>query len=104
MKQKYPGRIFIGTSGWHYKHWKPLFYPDGTDSLKYLELYAGKLACVEINNTFYVLPKKETLNAWKKRVPGEFRFAVKASRYITHFKKLKVDEEPVRKFLDTAVI
>ncbi len=82
-------RIHIGTSGWHYKHWVGPFYPEGTPARGFLAHYVQHFATVEINNTFYRLPKPETMAAWRDEVPKDFRFACKASRYITHMKKLK---------------
>jgi uncharacterized protein YecE (DUF72 family) len=81
--------IFIGTSGWHYKHWKNDFYPPGTRAADYLEFYSTQFSTVEVNNSFYRLPTAETLQCWGRAVPREFRFAIKASRFITHNKKLK---------------
>lgn len=79
----------IGTSGWHYKDWAGPFYPGDLPEKDFLEYYARYFRTVEINHSFYQLPKKETLKAWKDTVPPDFIFAVKASRYITHMKKLK---------------
>ena len=85
-----PGtRLHIGTSGWHYTHWKGTFYPGVTGAGDFLAYYAGKFSTVEINNTFYHLPSDTTLQQWQQTVPADFRFAVKASRFITHMKKLK---------------
>jgi uncharacterized protein YecE (DUF72 family) len=79
----------IGTSGWHYKHWVGRFYPDKTKPADMLKLYLEKFNTVEINNSFYRLPEEKTFENWSASVPGDFIFAVKASRYITHIKKLK---------------
>jgi uncharacterized protein YecE (DUF72 family) len=92
--------IHIGTSGWYYKHWKGPFYPKGLPMKRFLVHYARHLHTVEINNSFYQLPKEKTLLLWHNNVPSEFIFAVKASRYITHMKKLRDPEESVSNFLE----
>ncbi len=95
-----PGNVHVGTSGWHYKHWAGHFYPDEMRSKDYLSYYAEHFHTVEINNSFYQLPTAETLKAWRKTVPDGFKFAVKASRYITHMKKLKAPKEALKTFLE----
>ncbi len=90
--------IHVGTSGWHYEHWEGPFYPQGLPSSDWLAYYRDDLSTVEINNTFYQLPDEETLRTWRDAVPERFVFAVKASRYITHMKKLKDPREPVDTF------
>jgi len=94
-------RIHIGTSGWHYAHWKGPFYPPGIKSEEMLVFYASHFQDAEINASFYHLPKAETLENWYEIVPEGFLFSAKASRYITHMKKLKDPEEPVRTFLES---
>lgn len=96
---KEPTLIHIGTSGWYYKHWKGPFYPDDLSEKDCLDYYAEHFHTVEINNSFYQLPKEKTLIRWHNNVPFGFVFAVKASRYITHMKKLKDPEGPVSNFL-----
>ncbi len=94
------GRIFVGTSGWNYKHWmNGTFYPKGLPQSEWLEFYAERFGTVEINNSFYRLPPPETFAAWAKRAPADFIYAVKASRFITHIKRLKDPEDSVRLFL-----
>ena len=93
------GSIHVGTSGWHYDHWEGPFYPQGMPTKDWLDFYAGHLQTVEINNTFYQLPEEGTVDTWRETAPQGFVFAVKASRYITHMKKLKDPEEPVDTFL-----
>jgi len=83
------GAIHIGTSGWHYDHWRGPFYTDQLHTAEMLSFYAGHFAAVEINNSFYRLPNPKTLQEWRDSVPGGFVFAAKASRYLTHMKKLK---------------
>jgi uncharacterized protein YecE (DUF72 family) len=82
--------IRIGCSGWQYKHWRGSFYPTSLPQSRWLEYYARQFDTVEINNTFYRLPETPTFAAWGRRVPRGFIYAVKASRYLTHMKKLKV--------------
>lgn len=97
--KKTDGRILIGTSGWHYKHWKGPFYPEDTSAGTMLAYYARKFATVEINNSFYKLPRQQTLQNWRDGVPDAFVFGFKASRYITHMKKLKEPRESLTKLL-----
>jgi uncharacterized protein YecE (DUF72 family) len=93
-------KIHIGTSGWHYEHWKGPFYPDGLPNNSLLKYYADRFHTVEINNTFYQMPQEKTLREWRDAVPGGFIFAVKGSRYITHMKKLKDAGKPLNLFLE----
>lgn len=79
---------YIGTSGWYYKHWDIAFYPEGLKSDQRLEYYSKHFKTVEINSTFYHLPKETAVKNWFIKVPDDFVFSVKASRYITHQKKL----------------
>lgn len=94
--------IRIGTSGWMYDHWKQVFYPDDLKKEDWLPYYAERFDTVEINNSFYHLPKPETFDHWAKLAPKDFQYAVKASRYITHMKKLKDPEEPLKTFFENA--
>ncbi|MBC7363951.1 MAG: DUF72 domain-containing protein [Candidatus Aminicenantes bacterium] len=82
-------KILIGTSGWSYPGWRRLFYPPELKPADWLEYYAGHFSTVEINMTFYRSPKPEILKGWVARVPEDFQFTLKASRQITHLKKLK---------------
>lgn len=92
----------IGTSGWMYDHWKGFFYPADLPKEKWLSFYQEHFDTVEINNTFYHLPKEETFKRWNKNSPGNFVFSVKASRFITHVKRLKDPQDPVKLFLSRA--
>jgi uncharacterized protein YecE (DUF72 family) len=92
--------IHIGTSGWHYDHWKGPFYPANLSKSKMLSYYARLFGAVEINNSFYRLPNRETFSDWRETVPDSFVFAVKASGYITHMKKLKDPFETVPRLLE----
>jgi len=86
--------LYAGTSGYSYKEWKGHFYPEKIAPDQMLPFYSTKLPAVEINNTFYRLPKRELLEGWSEQVPPDFRFAIKASQKITHMKRLKnVSEE-----------
>jgi uncharacterized protein YecE (DUF72 family) len=81
--------VRIGCSGWSYDDWRGDFYPDGTPTSRWLEHYASVFDTVEVNATFYRLPKVETVRGWAEQVPADFRFAVKGSRYLTHMKRLR---------------
>jgi uncharacterized protein YecE (DUF72 family) len=94
--------IHIGTSGWYYDHWKGPFYPEDLSKGAFLAYYAERFDTVEINNSFYQLPKKETLSQWRNSVPEGFIFSFKASRYITHMKKLKDPVTSLSRMLDAA--
>ena len=91
---------YIGTSGWHYDHWKGPFYPSDLPEKAYLGYYAGSFGSAEVNNSFYRLPERETLLRWRSAVPEDFVFSVKASRYLTHMKKLKDAQEPLARLFD----
>jgi len=93
-----PGKVYIGTSGWHYKHWLGDFYPEKTPAKDMFRLYAEHFNTVEINNTFYHLPANSTFDSWKENSPARFLFAVKGSRFITHMKKLKDPQSSTAKF------
>jgi uncharacterized protein YecE (DUF72 family) len=93
---------FVGTSGWQYKHWRGPFYPLRPRVKDELAFYAERFRTVELNASFYHLPAAETFSDWAARVPEDFIFAVKASRYLTHIKQLRDPEEPVQRLLDRA--
>ena len=93
-------RIHIGTSGWSYKAWRGPFYPPELPASDWLRHYAGLFGSVEINNSFYHLPETTTLDHWREEVPEGFLFAAKASRYLTHMKKLREPEEPLAHLLE----
>jgi len=94
-----PAKFHIGTSGWHYEHWLGPFYPPELKAQDMLRFYCQRLRTVEINNSFYHLPAPETFRLWKRQTPRDYIFAVKASRYITHMKKLRDPEASLEKFL-----
>jgi uncharacterized protein YecE (DUF72 family) len=96
-------KIHIGTSGWHYKHWIGTFYPTGTKDPEQLGHYLRHFKTVELNNSFYRLPDKKTFATWRKSTPEDFIFSVKASRFITHMKKLKDPQAPLQEFFQHAL-
>lgn len=94
--------LHVGTSGYSYKEWKGSFYPEDLKAKDMLGYYAERLGGVEINNTFYRLPKESVLESWASQVPASFRFSIKASRRITHFARLKPEaREPTEYLLST---
>ena len=97
-----PGEIRVGCSGWQYGHWRGGFYPADLPQSRWLEHYASVFDTVEVNNTFYRLPEASTFAAWRDRTPPGFLFSVKASRFLTHMKKLKDPEEPLSRFFERA--
>src|SRR3954469_7939229 len=97
-KEARMAEIRIGTSGWHYKHWLGNFYPEKLPFPKMLQHYWQNFDTVEINNSFYMLPQTSTLEAWRDATPKNFKFAMKASRFLTHNKKLKDPENALEKF------
>lgn len=92
----------IGTSGWVYPHWRGILYPPGLPQSGWYARYAEAFDTVEINYSFYRLPSEETFDRWREQAPEGFLYAVKASRYITHVKRLKGVEEPLARFLTRA--
>jgi uncharacterized protein YecE (DUF72 family) len=90
--------VRIGCSGWSYDDWRGGLYPEGLPKRRWLERYAEVFDTVEVNATFYRLPKEKTVSDWTEQVPGDFRFAVKASRYLTHIKRLRDIPEAVARF------
>lgn len=92
--------LYAGTSGFSYKEWKGYFYPEKIPNEEMLAFYGTRLPAVEINNTFYRLPKREQLGAWAAQVPPNFRFAVKASQKISHMKRLKNAEDETGYLMD----
>jgi uncharacterized protein YecE (DUF72 family) len=94
--------VLIGTSGWSYKHWDTTFYPDKQPAREHLPFYARQFPSVEINYSYYRLPDRKTFENWRLNAPDGFVFAVKASRYLTHMKKLKDPDEPLERLLSNA--
>jgi len=96
------GRLWIGTSGWVYPHWKDIFYPSSLPTKNWLEYYAERFPTVEINNSFYRMPSERAFESWRTTVPAGFCFAVKGNRFVTHLKKLRGVEEHLQRFLERA--
>lgn len=92
-------RIRIGCSGWNYKHWRERFYPKSVPVSRWFAFYAETFDTVEINNSFYMLPKAETFDKWRDQAPPGFRYAMKANRFLTQAKKLKDCEEPLERMM-----
>ena len=92
----------VGCSGWQYKHWKGDFYPADLPQRQWLDYYTRHFDTVEVNNSFYRLPAEGVFETWRSRTPPAFVFAVKASRFLTHMKKLKDPEEPIERLFSRA--
>lgn len=95
-------KAHIGTSGFSYDDWAGVFYPEGLSRAKWLGYYSKNFSTVELNVTFYRLPKRETFGKWRKETPEDFKFSLKGSRFITHIKRLLDPEEPVGRFMEAA--
>ncbi len=93
-------RIWLGTSGFSYKEWRPLFYPEGLPEKQFLQHYSSRLNSVEIDYTFYRMPSEKVIQAWKAATPEDFRFTLKASQQITHRQRLKVPSEALDYFVN----
>ena len=93
--------LYVGTSGYSYKEWKGSFYPETLPAKDMLVYYSERFRTVELNNTFYRTPKPSMIESWKSQVPENFRFSVKASQGITHFRRLKDATHPTRLMLET---
>jgi len=94
--------VYLGTSGWQYRHWRGRFYPRELPTERWLGFFAGWLATVEVNNTFYRLPQRSVFESWRAPTPEDFQMAIKASRYLTHVKRLRSPDEPVRRLFERA--
>lgn len=94
------GTAYIGTSGFHYDHWQGVFYPDGLPRSQWFEHYCGSFDTVEINNTFYRLPERNTFEAWRDQAPRGFCYVLKFSRYGSHLKCLKEPQSTTGSFLE----
>jgi len=93
---------YIGCSGWHYEHWRGLYYPEELPRSKWLSFYAQQFNTVELNNSFYHLPSEKAFSTWRESTPNNFVFAVKVSRFITHIKKLRNLGSAVDNFISRA--
>src|ERR1700704_7156780 len=89
-----PMPSYVGTSGWQYRDWRGTFYPADLPQSRWLEHYAARFATVEVNNAFYRLPAATTFESWRQRTPADFVITVKASRYLTHVRRLRDTAEP----------
>jgi uncharacterized protein YecE (DUF72 family) len=94
--------MIIGTSGWQYRDWRNLLYPSGVPQRRWLEHYGQQYLTVENNNSFYRLPSRETFASWREQTPADFVMTVKASRYLTHVRRLRDPAEPVARLLGAA--
>ena len=94
--------ILVGTSGWQYRHWRHVLYPADVPQKRWLEHYAERFATVENDGTFYRLPARETFADWQARTPDDFVMAIKASRYLTHIRRLRDPAEPVARRMTRA--
>lgn len=104
MKNKTPLKYHIGCSGWHYDHWRSLYYPEGLPKSQWLQFYVKQFNTVELNNSFYHLPSEKAFATWRESAPEDFIFAVKVSRFITHIKRLKNLGSAVENFLSRACL
>lgn len=98
------GGPYIGTSGFMYRHWRGNFYPEKLPQSKWLVHYAERFPTVELNVTFYRLPDKNAFEKWRAETPGDFKFTLKGSRYITHIKRLLEPKEPLKRFMERATL
>jgi uncharacterized protein YecE (DUF72 family) len=94
--------LHVGTSGWQYRDWRGTFYPKEVPQAGWLRHYAARFATVELNNSFYRLPERATFERWREQTPDDFVVAVKMSRFLTHVRRLREPEAPVRLFLERA--
>jgi uncharacterized protein YecE (DUF72 family) len=92
--------VHVGCSGWNYAAWRELFYPKGLPANRWLEHYAKHFKTVEVNSTFYRLPKRDAVARWVTQVPDDFTFTIKSSRYLTHIKRLTAMEAGVGRFYE----
>jgi len=95
-------QVRIGCSGWQYKHWRGEIYPASLPQSQWFAHYSHTFDTVEINNSFYRLPPAQTFARWAAQAPPHFLYAVKASRYLTHMKKLKDPDDPLARFFENA--
>ena len=92
-------QYWVGTSGWQYRHWRSRFYPEKLAQSRWFDYYTAVFGCVELNNSFYRQPKDAAWEKWHESAPPDFRFAVKANRYITHMKRFIDCEQPLERFI-----
>lgn len=94
-----PAPVYVGTSGWYYDHWEGVLYPRGLSKGRRFEVYAAHFNAVEVNATFYRLPRASTVEGWRQKAPEGFVFVAKANREITHRRRLRDAAEPLERFL-----
>lgn len=99
MEQQFVSTIRVGCSGWAYKHWRGLFYPEGLPQKRWFDRYSEEFDTVEINNSFYRLPPPQTFGKWRDQAPAGFCYAVKANRFLTQARKLLGCEEPMARMM-----
>ena len=102
MERTTVSNIHVGCSGWVYKHWRGIFYPEGLPQKHWFERYAEEFDTVEINASFYRLPLASTFEGWREKAPPSFHYAVKVNRFITHMKKLLECDAEVAQFIALA--
>lgn len=102
MSEFSSGKLYVGTSGWSYNHWRGRFYPENLPHSKWLSFYASHFSSVEVNSSFYHLPKPSVFESWAEKTPDNFIFVVKVSRYLTHIKRLKDSLKPFELLLEAA--
>jgi len=95
-------KFWVGTSGWQYNDWAGRFYPEDLPKTRWLSYFVGHFPCVELNNSFYRQPTAASWKRWREAAPPGFRFAVKASRFLTHIKRLKDAEDPLKRVFQGA--
>src|SRR5204862_7525470 len=100
-RPEHMSELRVGTSGWQYKHWKGRFYPKDLPTAKWLDYYTRYFDTVELNNPFYRQPEKKTFEKWRRSVPGEFVYAVKLNRFITHVKRVDIERDSVERCYGT---
>jgi uncharacterized protein YecE (DUF72 family) len=94
--------LYVGTSGWQYRHWREAFYPKAVTQPAWLGYYSARFQTVELNNSFYRLPEAAAFERWREQTPDDFVFAVKASRFLTHLRRLRDPQGPVELMLERA--
>ncbi len=94
--------LYLGTSGWNYKHWRQTFYPEGLPASRWLAYYFERFQTVELNASFYRQPSPEQFAKWREQVPEDFVFTVKINRYVTHIKRLRDVSESIQRFMEAA--
>lgn len=97
-----PGRAWIGTSGWNYKHWRNLIYPERLPATQWLEFVGAEFDTIEVNTSYYAIPRPASVQSWAQKTPPHLRFALKLWRGITHYRKLKNAGDLTRRFLESA--